>query len=137
MTRTGDETPMNEPHATLETAIAELQLVADNDGLTSLSAEEAWAILDELRYRYGYERAYRVAEREYDTLVSEVDLELDEQADLVADLLEQLKQTVDALVYWFPRWGDPGGANSQMMINARNVIAKAERYLEHYWKHMK
>jgi hypothetical protein len=128
---------MSEPNETLENTIADLQLIADNGGIVSLSAEEARAILDELRYRHGYERAYRVAEREYDTLVSKVDIELDEQADLIADLLEQLKQTVDALVYWFPRWGDPGGANSQMMINARNVIAKAERYLEHYWKHMK
>lgn len=54
---------------------------------------------------------------------------------IIAELLEQLKQTVDALEYWFPRWGDPEGANSQMMINARNTIAKAEEYLNHCQEH--
>ena len=128
---------MSEPNETLENAIAVLQLIADNGGITGLSSEEAQAILDELERRSGYERAHRALVRDYATLVSEVDPELDEEADLIADLLEQLKQTADALAYWFPRWGDPEGANSQMMINARNMIAKAERYLEHYWKHMK
>ena len=128
---------MSEPNEVLGNTIAQLQLMAANGGLASLSAEEAWAILDELRYRYGYERAYRASVRDYATLVSGVDLELDEQADLIADLLEQLKQTVDALAHWFPRWGDPEGAGSQMMINARAQVAKAERYLEHYHKHMK
>ena len=128
---------MNEPNEILENTIAELQLVADNGGITSLSAEEARAILDELERRSGYERAYKASVRDYATLVSGVDPELDEEADLIADLLEQLNQTVDALAHWFPRWGDPGGANSQMMINARNMIAKAEEYLAYYWKHTK
>ena len=128
---------MSEPNEVLENTIAELQLIADNGGITSLSAEEAQAILDELERRSGYERAYIASLRDYDTLVSGVDIELDEQADLIAEQLEQLKQTVDSLAHWFPRWGDPGGASSQMMINARNMIAKAEMYLEHYQKHMK
>jgi hypothetical protein len=128
---------VNEPNEILENTIAELHLVADNGGITSLSAEEARAILDELERRSGYERAYKASLRGYDTLVSEVDRDFDEQADLIAELLEQLKQAVDSLAHWFPRRGDPGGANSQMMINARNMIAKAERYLEHYRKHMK
>jgi uncharacterized protein YdiU (UPF0061 family) len=127
---------MSEPNEILENTIVELQLVADNGGLVSLLPEEAQAILDQLEQRSGYERAYRASVRDYATLVSGVDLDLDEQADLIADLLEQLKQTVDALAHWFPRWGDPEGANSQMMINARNMIAKAERYLEHYRKHI-
>lgn len=42
------------------------------------------------------------------------------------DLLESLKQTVEALSYWLPRYGDTEGAKSQMMINARAAIAKAE-----------
>jgi len=128
---------MSEPDEILENTIVELQLIADNGGVTSLLAEEARAILDELERCSGYERAYRASVRDYATLVSGVDLEFDEQADLIAELLKQLKQTVDALTHWFPRWGDPGGAGSTMMINARNVIAKAERYLEHYQKHMK
>jgi len=78
-----------------------------------------------------YERAYRALSRDYDVLVSEVDLELDEQKDLIARLLENLRQTVDALSYWFPRWGDPKGANSQMMINARCAIAEAEAHLRY------
>jgi hypothetical protein len=61
----------------------------------------------------------------------------DEQADLIADLLGQLQQTVDALAYWFPRWGDPEGANSQMMTGARSMIAKAKECLAHYWQHTK
>jgi hypothetical protein len=128
---------MNEPNEVLENTIAELQLIADNGGLVSLLPEEAQAILDPLEQRSGYERAYRASVRDYATLVSGVDIEFDEQADLIAELLEQLKQTVDALAHWFPRWGDPGGASSQMMINARAQVAKAEGYLEHYWKHMK
>ena len=44
------------------------------------------------------------------------------------DLLENLKQTVSSLEYWFPRYGDPEGANSQMMKNARAAIAAAEGY---------
>ena len=128
---------MSEPNEVLENTIAELQLMADNGGLASLSAEEARGILDELERRYGFERAYRASVRDYATLVSGVDLEFDEQADLIAELLTQLKQTVDSLTHWFTRWGDPGGASSQMMINAHNVIAKAEEYLEHYHKHMK
>ena len=128
---------MNEPNETLENTIATLQLMAGNGGVAGLSAEEARAILDELERRSGYERAYEASLRDYATLVSGVDLELDEQANLIAELLEQLKQTVDSLAHWFPRWGDPGGVNSQMMINARNVIARAEMYLAHYQKHMK
>ena len=42
------------------------------------------------------------------------------------ELLEALKQTVSSLEYWFKRNGDPEGANSQMMQNARAAIAKAE-----------
>lgn len=42
------------------------------------------------------------------------------------ELLEKLKQTVTALEYWFPRWGDPEGANSQMMKNARALISRLE-----------
>jgi hypothetical protein len=137
MTRTGGKDTVSEPNETLENTIAELQLIADNGGITGLSSEEARAILDELERRSGYERACEASVRDYATLVSEVDLELDEQADLIADLLEQLKQTVDALAYWFPRWGDPEGASSQMMINARNMITKAEEYLAYYWRHMK
>jgi len=128
---------MNEPSEVLENTTAQLQVLADNGGITSLSAEEARAILDELERLAGYERAYDASVRDYATLVKGVDVELDQQADLIADLLEQLKQTVDALAYWFPRWGDPAGANSQMMINARAQVAKAERYLEHYQEHMK
>ena len=41
------------------------------------------------------------------------------------ELLESLTQTVASLEYWFPRWGDPGGANSAMMNVARAAIAKA------------
>jgi hypothetical protein len=41
------------------------------------------------------------------------------------DMLEALIQTVDALGFWFPRWGDPGGAASEMMNQARAAIAKA------------
>jgi len=128
---------MSEPNEVLGNTIAQLQLMADNGGLASLSAEEARAILDELERLSGYERAYRASVRDYATLVSGVDLEFDEQADLIAELLTQLQQTVDALAHWFPRWGDPGGANSQMMIDARAQVAKAEMYLEHYQKHMK
>ncbi|MBC8492397.1 MAG: hypothetical protein H8D43_01325, partial [Chloroflexi bacterium] len=123
MTRTGGEATTSEPNEILENALAMLQLMADNGGLASLSAEEAQAILDELERRSGYERAYRASVRDYATLVSGVDLEFDEQADLIAELLEQLKQTVDALAHWFPRWGDPEGAHSQMMINARAQVA--------------
>ena len=128
---------MSEPNEVLGNTIAEFQLIADNGGLVSLSSEEARAFLDELERCSGYERAYRASVRDYATLVSQVDMEFDEQADLIAELLEQLKQTVDSLAHWFPRWGDPGGASSQMMINARAQVAKAERYLEHYRKHMK
>jgi len=128
---------MNEPNEVFENTIAQLQLIANNGGLVSLSDEEARAILDELERCSGFERAYRVSVCDYDTLVSGVDLDLDEQADLIADLLEQLQQTVDALAHWFSRWGDPEGASSQMMVNARNMIARAEAYLEHYQKHMK
>lgn len=42
------------------------------------------------------------------------------------ELLDNLKKTVASLEYWFPRWGDPEGANSQMMQDARAIIAKAE-----------
>jgi len=42
------------------------------------------------------------------------------------NLLEQLKQTVASLEYWFPRYGDTEGANSQMMKNARAAIAAVE-----------
>ena len=128
---------MNEPNETLENTIAVLYLITDNGGIAGLSVKEARAILDELERRSGYERAYEACVRDYATLVSGVDLEFDEQADLIADLLENLKQTVDSLAHWFPRWGDPGGASSQMMINARAQVAKAEMYLEHYQKHMK
>ena len=128
---------MNETNETLEGALAILELIANNGGIASFSDEEAQAIVGELERLRGYERAYEASVRDYDTLVARVDLELDEQADLIAKLLEQLKQTVDALTHWFPRWGDPEGANSQMMINARNAIAKAKRYLEHYQRHMK
>jgi hypothetical protein len=128
---------MSEPNEALGNTIADLQLMADNGGVTSLSAEEARAILDELERCSGYERAYRASVRDYATLVSGVDIEFDEQADLIAELLGQLEQTVDSLAHWFPHWGDPEGANSTMMINARAQVAKAERYLEHYHKHMK
>lgn len=42
------------------------------------------------------------------------------------DLLEALRQTVDSLDYWFRRYGDPHGCESQMMQNARAAISKAE-----------
>ena len=42
------------------------------------------------------------------------------------ELLENLKRCVDSLEHWFWRYGDPEGANSQMMKNARAAIAKAE-----------
>ena len=115
---------MSEPKEVLENAIAELQLIAYNGGIASLSINGARALADELERCCGYERAYKALLRDYDTLVSGVHLELDEQADCIADLLEQLKQTVDALTYWFPRWGDPEGARSQMMTDARVVVAK-------------
>jgi hypothetical protein len=41
------------------------------------------------------------------------------------ELLEALNQTVSSLEYWFKRNGDPEGANSLMMQNARAAIAKA------------
>jgi len=104
-----------------EALAAELAALRDNQSLD----EEAHAIT----VQPNYERAYRALSRDYDALVSEVDLELDEQKDLIARLLENLRQTVDALSYWFPRWGDPKGANSQMMINARCAIAHAEAHL--------
>jgi len=128
---------MNEPNGNFEDAIAELYLIADNGGIASLSAEEARIILDELDRRSGFERAYEAGVRDYATLVQGVDMDLDEQADLIAELLDNLKQTADSLAHWFPRWGDPEGASSTMMINARNMITKAEEYLEHYHKHMK
>jgi hypothetical protein len=128
---------MDEPNELLENAIAQLQLIANNGGIASFDDAEAKALADELERLSGFERAYHREIDAYDKLVLGVDLDLDEQADLIADLLEQLKQTVDALAHWFPRWGDPGGASSQMMINARNMIAKAERYLVHYRKHIK
>ena len=128
---------MNEPNENFENTVAQLQLMADNGGIASLSAEEARVILDELDRRSGFERAYEAGVRDYATLVQGVDMDLDEQADLITELLTQLKQTVEALAHWFPRWGDPEGASSTMMINARNVITKAEEYLEHYHKHMK
>lgn len=43
-----------------------------------------------------------------------------------AELLRALKNTVAALDHWFPRWGDPLGAQSGMMNDARAAIAKAE-----------
>jgi len=43
------------------------------------------------------------------------------------ELLESLKQTVTSLEYWFLSWGDPLGANSKIMQNARAVIQKANR----------
>jgi hypothetical protein len=42
------------------------------------------------------------------------------------DLMAALIQTVDALEFWFPRWGDPGGTASEMMNQARAAIAKAK-----------
>lgn len=42
------------------------------------------------------------------------------------DLLAALTATVQALEYWFPRYGDPEGANSLMMQQARAAIAQAE-----------
>ena len=42
------------------------------------------------------------------------------------ELLEALEQTIESLAYWFPRWGDPKGANSQMMKQAHAAIAKAK-----------
>ncbi|MBC8263947.1 MAG: hypothetical protein H8E47_07460 [Anaerolineales bacterium] len=128
---------MNASNEVLESTIAELQLLANNGGIASLSAEEAQGILDELERLSNFERAYHSEVHAYATLVKGVDMEYDEMTDLIADLLEQLKQTVDSLAHWFPRRGDPEGADSQMMINARNMIAKAKEYLEHYHKHMK
>jgi hypothetical protein len=128
---------MDEPNELLENAIAQLQLIANNGGIASFDDAEAKALADELERLSGFERAYHREIDAYDKLVSGVDLDLDEQADLIADLLEQLKQTEDALAYWFPRWGDLGGADSQMMVNVRAEIDKAERYLEHYKEHVK
>lgn len=69
-------------------------------------------------------------ERGYVALVGHPgDSEAQANARLIAsapDLLEQLTQTVRALEFWFPHWGDPDGVNSQMMSNAREAIAKAE-----------
>ena len=42
------------------------------------------------------------------------------------NLLKSLKQTVESLEYWFKRYGDPEGANSEMMKQAREAISKAE-----------
>lgn len=55
--------------------------------------------------------------------------DIEANASLIAmapELLESLRQCVASLEHWFPRWGDPEGANSQMMKNARRVILKAE-----------
>jgi hypothetical protein len=41
------------------------------------------------------------------------------------ELMAALIQAVDALEFWFPRWGDPGGTASEMMNQARAAIAKA------------
>ena len=128
---------MNEPNDVLKNTTAYLQLTADNGGICSLSAKDARAILNELERLSGFERAYEASVRDYVTLVRGVDVDLDDQADLIADLLEQLKQTEGALAHWFPRWGDPEGARSQMMINAHGHVAIAEGYLEHYQKCMK
>ena len=43
------------------------------------------------------------------------------------ELLASLEDTVQALEYWFERNGDPAGADSQMMQNARAAIAKARQ----------
>ena len=54
---------------------------------------------------------------------------VEEDARLIAaapELLEALKNTIQSLEYWFPRRGDPQGANSEMMNKARAAIAKAE-----------
>lgn len=40
-------------------------------------------------------------------------------------VVESLAQTIDSLEHWFPRWGDPDGANSQMMKDARAALASA------------
>lgn len=128
---------MNELNETLENALATLQLIANNGGIATLVDEEARAIVDELERLRGYERAYEACVRSRKALVLKIALKFDEQANLIAELLEQLKQTVDALAHWFPHWGDPKGANSQMMIDARGTIAAAERYLRRYRQHMK
>ena len=41
------------------------------------------------------------------------------------DLLKALICTVESLEYWFPRWGDPGGCDSAMMMQARDAIKRA------------
>ena len=40
-------------------------------------------------------------------------------------MLESLKALVAAAEYWFPRWGDPEGANSRIMQAARLLITQA------------
>jgi hypothetical protein len=100
----------------------------------SLSAEQAQAILTELRYRHAYERAYRVAEREYDTLVAQVDLEYDEMADLITELYQAAYAMAEYIALIWER--DPE-SEPAFMPNARASIAEAERFIAHYHKHMK
>jgi hypothetical protein len=42
------------------------------------------------------------------------------------ELLDIIKQLEDSLSYWFKRYGDPQGCNSQMMVNARAIISKLQ-----------
>ena len=128
---------MNEPSEFLRDTISQLHLAANIGAQASPSAEETRAILDELERLQGFERAWSREVDAYAKLVRGVDSELDEQADLIAALLEQLKQTVNALTHWALRWGDPQGVTSQMMINARAMIAKADAYLQYYREHVK
>jgi polyhydroxyalkanoate synthesis regulator phasin len=122
---------MNEPNEVLENTIAQLRHAVDIGVIVILTTEEAQAVLDELERRSGFERAFWTEIRNTEKMVLETDLTLDEQADLITELLEQLKQ---ALVYWRPMLYP---SNSQTIVNVRNMITKAENYLGYYMRHVK
>lgn len=113
----------------LENTIAQLHLVADNGGLVSLTANEAQAILEELRYGHGYERAYRAAEREYDELASETDIGLGEQLDLIGELHQAGRVMAEYIALI---WKDAPHGEPAFMLNARAKVAKAGKYLRRY-----
>lgn len=63
--------------------------------------------------------------RRSEAALAEKTVELQRMLQSHGAVVESLAQTIDSLEHWFPRWGDPDGANSQMMKNARAALTSA------------